>query len=116
MADRELRLKILGDSASAERALKNVEGAALKLDPAGKVANKSFGDLSSMLTSKLGPASGVAKQGLDKLGLGAIESGGLLQTAVVGGAAAAGVALVDFGLKSVNAFEESTASVREFKR
>ena len=38
-----------------------------------------------------------------------------MQTAVVGGAAAAATALVSFGVKSVGRFTEATAQVRQFK-
>lgn len=75
-----------------------------ELDRGGQRAQRTLGDLTNR--SKL------AGGALDKLGM----SGASVGSAVVGGLAAAGTALVAFGAKSVAHFNETAQSVRALQR
>lgn len=99
--EREVKVTILGEDRSASKALKGVADAADKVGPSGKVASNALDSVTSALTNGLGPAAGPAKDALDKVGTSALSSGGLLKTAVAGGAVVAGLALAKFALDGV---------------
>lgn len=114
--EREVKVTILGEDKGASKALKQVDDAAAKLGPSGKIAENALQGVTSKLTSGLGPASGQAKDALDKIGGSAISSGGMLGTALAGGALVAGAALVKFGLDGVGALVDLAGEVRNFSR
>jgi hypothetical protein len=106
--ERVLRVKTVGEDAGAKKAIHELGGAA-------GFADKQVGTLASRLSSHLGPAAGIAEKALNKVGASALESGGIMRTAVVGGAAAAGAAYVALAAKGVKAFVDTTAEIRKFK-
>ena len=114
--EREVRLTILGEDKGAAKALKQVDDAAARLGPSGKVAENALDSVTSKLTSGLGPASGQAKEALDKIGGSAVASGGMLTAALAGGAIVAGAALVKFAFDGVNAMVGLAGEVRNFQR
>lgn len=114
--EREVKVVVLGEDRSGSKALKQVDDAAAKLGPSGKIAENALDSVTSKLTNKLGPASNQAKDALDKVGGSAISSGGLLTTAVAGGALVAGAALAKFALDGVGALVDLAGEVRTFSR
>jgi hypothetical protein len=114
--DRTFKVTILGDSASAEKALDNVAKSTGKVNLGAGTAQKGLSELTSVLTNRLGPASGEAKKLLDNVGKSAIDSGSALTMGVAAGGAVAGVALLKFASDGVSAFASLAGEVRSFQR
>jgi hypothetical protein len=114
--EREVKVTVLGEDRGASKALKQVDDAAGRLGPSGKIANNALDGITSRLTGGLGPASGEAKAALDKVGGSALESGGLLKTALAGGALVAGAALAKFAFDGAMQFVSLAAEIRTFQR
>lgn len=112
--ERQVKVTVLGEDKGAARALRGVEDAAARLSPTSKSASGAIDNLTTRLTSGLGPASGQAKAALDKIGMSAVASGGMLQTAMVGGAAIAGLALAKFAMDGINNLVSLAGEVRAF--
>lgn len=114
--EREVKVTILGEDRGASAALKKVDDAAAKLGPSGKIAENALDGVTSKLTTGLGPAGGQAKEALDKMGASALSSGGLLTTAVAGGAVVAGAALVAMAVDGVSKLVDLAGEVRSFSQ
>lgn len=114
--EREVKVTILGEDKGASRALNQVDAAAAKLGPSGKIAENAISGVTSKLTSGLGPGADVAKGALDKVGASALSSGGLLTSALAGGAAVAGAALVAFAADGIGKMVDLASEVRNFGR
>ncbi len=82
----------------------------------GGVIEGSFAKSASAITSRLGPAAGIAQKALEGIGASAFKSGNILQTALVGGAAAAVVGLGALAAKGVGTFIALTDQVRGLQR
>lgn len=76
------------------------------------VTTKGLDEVTSRLTSGLGPASGEAKAALD----GLTKSGSLIGPAIAGGVAVAGVALAAFAIDGAQKFVGLAAEIRGFQR
>ncbi len=114
--EREIRVRILGDSESAERAFKRTANASEKIGPSAKVAQNALDNVSAALTGRLGPASGVADDALKKMSGSAISSGNALGLGLAGGAAVAGGALAAFAADGVSKLVDLAGEVRNFQR
>lgn len=113
--EREVKVVVLGEDRSASKALKSVADSAEKVGPSGKIASNALDSVTSSLTSGLGPAAGPAKDALDKVGASALSSGGMLKTALAGGAVVGGLALAKFaadGVAAATSLAESTSKSR----
>lgn len=113
---RDLIVRILGDSSSAERAFKRTADAAEKVGPGAKVAENAVANVAGALTGRLGPASNVAEDALKGIGTRAIASGDALSLGLAGGAAVAGGALAAFAADGVSKFVDLAEEVRNFQR
>lgn len=111
MAERQLKVTIVGDDRSASRALKNVGDTAERTGASSKVAGNALDDLTSRMTQNLGPAADVTKAKLDQMGEGALSSGNKLSTGLAVGATAAGVAIAAFAAKGIRDFLNLTDEV-----
>lgn len=116
MAEREFKVKILGDATSAEKAFKRTAEASEKVGPSAKIASQALDDVSATVTRWLGPAAGVADEALKRVGGSAISSGNALSLGVGAGAAVAGGALVAFAADGVSALVDLADQVRDFQR
>lgn len=76
------------------------------------VTTKGLDEITSRLTSGLGPASGEAKAALD----GLTKSGSLVGPAIAGGVAIAGVALAAFAIDGAQKFVALAGEIRNFQR
>ncbi len=114
--ERQLKVSIVGDASSAERAFKRTEQAAGRTGPALKTAENALANVSSALTSRLGPAAGVADGALQRMGTTALASGALIKAGIVGGAVVGGVALAKFAASGVRAFVDLASQIRSFQR
>lgn len=114
--EREVKVVVLGEDKGASKALNQVDKAAAKLGPTGKVAENALQGVTSKLTSGLGPASGQAEAALNKMGGSALSSGNMLGTALAGGALMAGAALAKFAMDGVGKLVDLAGEVRNFSR
>ena len=114
--DRELRVRILGDSTSAERAFKRTSDASDKIGPSGKVAQNAIDNVSNAISSRLGPAAGVADDALRKITGSALSSGSALKVGLAGGALAAAGGIAAFAVSGVNSLVSLAGEVRNFQR
>ncbi len=95
-------VKITADTKSAEASIGRLNN----------VTTKGLDDITSRLTSGLGPASGEAKAALD----GLTKSGSLIGPAIAGGVAVAGVALAAFAVDGAQKFVALASEIRGFQR
>src|SRR4051812_18736182 len=93
----QVTVTIVGDASSVKKAAKETEQAIGRLDAPVKAAHKSFDELTSMLTSRFGPAGAEAKKVFDGIGSQALTSGGMVST----GLAIGGIAIAAFAVKGV---------------
>src|SRR5689334_485716 len=89
---RELLIRVLGDSTSAEEAMAKTELATGKTSNAGGVLSKALADVKSKLLGVV-PGGQAAEGQMTKVGKSAEEAGGSLGGALTAGVAAAGVAI-----------------------
>lgn len=113
--DRELRIRIIGDSSSGEAALNKTAKAAETVAPKAGLANSALNDVKSTLLGMV-PGGTAAQSALDKVGAGAAETGGLLSGVLAGGAAAAGVAIAKMTADGVQQFLSLASETREYQR
>lgn len=95
-------VKITADTKSAEASISRF----------GSVTRTSLDDITSRLTSGLGPASGEAKAALD----GLTKSGSLIGPAIAGGIAIAAAAVAAFAIDGAQKFVALAGEVRNFQR
>lgn len=98
----DTNVKIGADTKSAEASISRLNN----------VTTKGLDDITSRLTSGLGPASGEAKSLLDSVG----KSGSLIGPAVAAGVAVAGVALAAFAVDGAQKFVGLASEIRGFQR
>ena len=105
----QAKIDTKGVDAGLNRVEKQLKGVGGVADATGgrfanlnKVGTSAIDGLSTSLTSGLGPASGLAKDKIDSVGASALASGGLLKTALAGGAIAAGLALTAFAVGGIS--------------
>lgn len=105
----QARIDTKGVDAGLDRVSSQLKGVGGVADATGgrfanlnKVGTSAIDGLSTSLTSGLGPASGLAKDKIDSVGASALASGGLLKTALAGGAIAAGLALTAFAVGGIS--------------
>lgn len=111
---RDLLVRFLGDSSSAEKAASKVVGAHDNVSASSKTTASALADVKSQLLN-LVPGGNAAEGALKKM-TGASDGVGIsLQGALVGGAAAAGVALASMAAAGVGKFASLTAEVSKFK-
>lgn len=105
----QARVDTKGVDAGLDRVSAQLKGVGGVADATGgrfanlnKVGTSAIDGLSTSLTAGLGPASGLAKEKIDSVGASALASGGLLKTALAGGAIAAGLALTAFAVGGIS--------------
>lgn len=99
-ADKDV--KIGADTKSAEASISRLNN----------VTTRGLDDITSRLTSGLGPASGEAKAALD----GITKSGSLIGPAIAGGVAVAGAAVAAFAIDGAQKFVALAGEIRTFQR
>lgn len=77
---------------------------------------KSFDDITRTITSRFGAMGAEAQKAFDKIGNSATSSGNAVALGVGAGAAVAGAAFVDLGIKGIKAFVDLATQVRSFAR
>lgn len=80
------------------------------------VIQKSFSDLTSIVTSRFGRIGAEAQKVFDRIGSRAASTGNAVGLGVGAGAAVAAAGLVDLGVKGVKAFVDLASQVRTFSR
>jgi hypothetical protein len=90
----------------------DTKGAEASIGRLNKLTTTGLDDITSRLTSGLGPASGEAKAALD----GLTKSGSLIGPAIAGGVAIAGVALAAFAIDGAQKFVALAGEIRGFQR
>ncbi len=113
--ERELRIRVVGDSTSGEKALNKTATAAEKVAPSAGIANKALGDVKSTLLGMV-PGGQAAAGAVDKVGEASSATGGLMKGALVGGAAAAGVALAKMTADGIQQFTALATETRGYQR
>ena len=112
----EVRIDSKGVHAGLDNVTSSVRGAGKEFTGLQKSASGAIDGLTTSLTSNLGPASGQAKAALDGIGASALASGGMLKTAVAGGAVVAGAALAAFAIDGARQFVDLAGEIRNFQR
>src|SRR5437762_1143842 len=114
MADRELKIRIIGDSASAQKALHDTASAADKVHPSASAASASLGTVKDKLLS-LVPGGQQASGALSQVKNIAGSAGGMLSGALAGGAAAGAAAVASLAVEGVQKFSTLTGEITKFK-
>lgn len=112
--EREVKVTILGEDKGGAKVLKDVEGAAAKVGPVTLDADKSLGQITSTLTSRLPVGGKQAKSMLDGLG-GSLKEMPPLALAGAGAALALGAGLAKMASDGIDKFQSQTAEVRKLK-
>lgn len=113
--DRELRIRIVGDSTSGEKALLKTAAAADKVAPKATIASKALADVKTQVLSLI-PGGNAANTALTKMSAGAAETGGAMSGALAGGVAAAGVALAGMTVQGVQQYVALASAGRAYQR
>lgn len=109
-----INFQILGDSKSAEQALKNTTAAAEKTGTTVKAAGESAGTMKDHLLS-LVPGGQQAAGALTKLGTAGSDAGSIFKGALTAGPAAAGAAIAGMAVQGVQKFADLTLAVQRYK-
>lgn len=114
MAERELRIRVVGDAASGRKALDDTAKAADKVHPASKLASDGLGTVKDKLLGMV-PGGQHASQVLEVVKGSSVAAGGALSGALVGGAVAGAAAIAALAVKGIGTFTKLAAEVDDFQ-